>query len=119
MANRGIGSRPTAIEWLGIFFFSYLLYVTVGSPTSVTKHLGQGRLEELLDETLTLVQNDWKAAQGTLTADEFTIRYAEFDNRHLREQLHFIEGGGLLIGIVGEDRVHSTADDKYYYLPLD
>ena len=28
-------------------------------------------------------------------------------------------GGGYLLGIIGEDQKHSTADDRYYFLSLD
>lgn len=112
-------SRPTVIEWIGILFLGSLLYSTVGGPIPICRPPRQEDLLKKLESARAGVLDEWGKLKGSVAREQFFATLPLDQNFYGHEQLHQVDGDGLLIGIICEDQIHSTADDKYYYLPLD
>ncbi len=66
-----------------------------------------------------MIQKTWGQAKSQMSREEFIESHAANPNLEGFFILHKTATGGILIGTFGVDEQLATADDLFYYLPLE
>ncbi len=119
MEERKFFRLPSPIEWVALTLIFGGLWASRSGPIPDCTGPDQEELESILESTRGVIRDNWEEVRGAMSAEEFLSDLYDAHTNYDREQFYPVQGNWFLLGIIGEDGILSTADDRYYFLSLE